>query len=233
MIINAKNSLEKGDSMKNKYIFLFLLYVVIAFFFAGCSFLPYDNKAPAIDSIPPLSVKVEQQYTYDVNAKDYEDDELKYALLYYPEGMTIDNLTGVINWMPKRGQIGKYDVIVNVEDRWRNDTQNFNIKVNEIQLVSLEVLPSSMRLTREDSNLLSFNFLTVTANYDYGPPKNVSLNNAVYVSSDSNIATVGHTGVISGVHPGSAVVEVSYTENGITQSDTIDIIVSELPVGDT
>ena len=219
--------------MKNKFILILGIFAIIAFSYSGCSFFPYGNEAPVIDSKPPLSVKVEQQYSYDVNAKDYEEDELEYTLLSYPKGMSIDNLTGVINWIPSKEQVGNHEIIINVEDRWRNDTQNFSIEVNEIQLDSLEVLPPSMRLTREDSNLFSFNFLTITASYDFGPPKNISLNDAVYASSDSNIATVGHTGVISGVHPGSAVVTVSYTENGITKSDTIDIIVSELPVGDT
>jgi hypothetical protein len=219
--------------MKNKFMLILGIFVIIAFSFTGCSFFPYSNKPPAINSMPPLSVKVEQQYSYDVNAKDYEEDELKYTLLSYPKGMSIDNLTGAINWIPNKEQVGNHKIIINVADRWRNDTQSFTVKVSEILLTTLEVLPQSMRLTREDSNLLSFNFLTITANYDYGPSKNISLNDAIYISSDSNIATVGHTGVISGVHPGSTVVTVSYTENGITKSDTIDIIVSELPVGDT
>jgi len=218
--------------MKNKYVFPFLI-LIISFFFTGCSFLPYGNEAPFIESLPLLSVKTGQIYNYDVNAKDIENNDLSYSLLKFPSGMTIDTLTGMIKWTPTSEQIGKNEIIVNVEDKWRNDTQSFAIEVSDILLTSIDVAPSSIQLTREDSNLLVFNFLTITANYDYGPDKKVSLKDAVYISSDSNIATVGHAGVISGVHPGTAVVTVNYTENGITKSDTIDIIVSELPVGNT
>lgn len=47
-----------------------------------------------------------------------------------------------------------------------------------------------------------------------------------------NKAFVGHTGVISGTSKGSAVITVSYTENGITKSDTIDVIVAPFIAGD-
>jgi hypothetical protein len=38
--------------------------------------------------------------------------------------------------------------------------------------------------------------------------------------------------VISGTSKGSAVITVSYTENGITESDTIDVIVTPFIAGD-
>ena len=219
--------------MKNKLFLYLLTLLVITSFYTGCSYLPYGNKAPMIDSMPLTSIKVEQPYSYDANANDFENDVLTYSLIDYPEGMTIDTLTGVVNWTSTKEQVGEHKVVINVEDRWRNDTQNFTIEVSNILLTSIEVLPSAMRLAREDSNMLSFNFLTVTANYDYGPTKSVSLADCVYTSSDSNIATVGHTGVISGVHPGSATITVSYTKNGIKKSDSMEVIVSELPVGDS
>jgi len=219
--------------MKNKLFLYLLTLLVITSFYTGCSYLPYGNKAPMIDSMPLTSIKVEQPYSYDVNASDFENDVLTYSLIDYPEGMTIDTLTGVVNWTSTKEQVGEHKVSINVEDRWRNDTQNFTIEVDNILLTSIEVLPSTMRLNREDSNMLSFNFLTITANYDYGPSKSVPLADSVYTSSDSNIATVGHTGVISGVHPGSATITVSYAENGLKKSDSMEVIVSELPVGDT
>jgi uncharacterized protein YjdB len=89
-----------------------------------------------------------------------------------------------------------------------------------------------MTLIETYSNLLTQNFLKVTANYDYGPSKSIALSECNYKSSDTNIAFVGHAGVISGTSKGSAVITVSYTENGITESDTIDVIVTPFIAGD-
>lgn len=218
--------------MKTKWVLYSLIILITASFYSGCSFLPYGNKAPAIDSTPLTSTKVEQVYAHDVSANDSENDVLTYSLLTYPEGTTIDTVTGAINWTPKKEQIGEHEVIVNVEDRWRNDTQNFTIEASDILLTSIDVVPSSITLTETYSNLLTQNFLKVTANYDYGPSKSIVLSACNYKSSNTNIAFVGHTGVISGTSKGSAVITVSFTENGITKSDTIEVIVTPFIAGD-
>jgi len=83
--------------MKTKWVIYLLIVLIAASFYSGCSFLPYGNKAPVIVSTSLNSVKIEQAYTYDVNANDFENDVLTYSLLAYPEGMTIDTLTGVIS----------------------------------------------------------------------------------------------------------------------------------------
>ena len=218
--------------MKTKWVLYLLIVLITVSFYSGCSFLPYGNNAPAIDSTPLTSTKVEQVYTYDVNANDLENNLLTYSLLTYPEGMTIDTISCIINWTPTKEQIGEHEVTVNVEDRWRNDIQNFTIDVSDILLTSIDVVPSSITLTETYSNLLTQNFLTITANYDYGPSKSIALNECNYKSSDANKAFVGHTGVISGTSKGSAVITASYTENGVTKSDTIDVIVTPFIVGD-
>jgi len=218
--------------MKTKWVQYLLIVLIPASFYSGCSFLPYGNKAPAIDSTLLTSTKIEQVYTHDVSVNDFENDVLTYSLLTYPEGMTIDTLTGVINWTPTKEQIGEHEVTVNVEDRWRNNTQNFTIEASDILLTSIDVVPSSMTLIETYSNLLTQNFLKVTANYDYEPSKSIALSECNYKSSDTNIAFVGHAGVISGTSKGSAVITVSYTENGITKSDTIDVIVTPFIAGD-
>lgn len=218
--------------MKTKWTLYLLIVLITVFFYNGCNFLPYGNKAPTIDSKPLTSTKIEQVYTYDVNANDFKNDVLNYSLLANPEGMTIDALIGVINWTPTKEQIGEHEVVVNVEDRWRNDTQGFTVEVSDILLTSIDVVPSSITLTETYSNLLIQNFLEITANYDYGPSKSIALSECNYKSSDANIAFVGHAGVISGTSKGSAVITVSFTENGITKSDTIDVIVTPFIAGD-
>ena len=214
-------------------IFLYVIIgLILVYLFAGCSYLPYGNKAPMIDSLPLTSIKVEQPYSYDANANDFENDVLTYSLIDYPEGMTIDTLTGVVNWTSTKEQVGEHKVVINVEDRWRNDTQNFTIEVSNILLTSIEVLPSTITLMETYSNLLTQNFFKVSALYDDGTSKSIKLNKCNYRSSDENIAFVGPGGIISGTSKGSAIVTVSYTENDITKSDTVDVLITPFIVGD-
>jgi len=219
--------------MKTKWVVYLIIMLVITSFYSGCSFLPYGNTAPVLGSTPPTTAKVEYLYTYDVNANDLEDDFLTYSLLTSPEGMTIDSSTGIITWTPTEEQIGGNEVTVKVNDKWRWDAQAFLVTVSEIVLTSIEVIPSTMTLAEEDSNLINLILLIVTANYDYGPSKTIALRNCTYESSNTNIAAVGHTGVISGIFNGSATITVSYTEGNVTKSDTVDVTVIFDPVCDT
>ncbi|MBA7579446.1 hypothetical protein ES708_21317 [subsurface metagenome] len=219
--------------MKTKWAVYLIIMLVITSFYSGCSFLPYGNTAPVLGSTPPTTAKVEYLYTYNVNTNDLEDDFLIYSLLTSPEGMTIDSSTGVITWTPTKEQIGGNEVTVKVNDKWRWDAQAFLVTVSEIVLTSIEVIPSTMSLAEEDSNVINLIYLIVTANYDYGPSKTIALRNCTYESSNTNIATVGHTGVISGIFNGSATITVSYTEGEVTKSDTIDVTVFFNPVCDT
>lgn len=219
--------------MKTKWVVYLIIILITASFYSGCSFLPYGNTNPVLGSTPLTTAKVEYLYTYDVKANDLEDDVLTYSLLTFPEGMTIDSSTGVITWTPTEEQIGGNEVTVKVNDKWRWDTQAFLVTVSEIVLTSIEVIPSTMTLAEEDSNLINLILLIVTANYDYGPSKNIALRNCTYESSNTNIASVGHTGVISGIFNGSATITVSYTEGDVTKSDTIDMTVIFDPVCDT
>jgi len=219
--------------MKTKWGVYLIVMLVITSFYSGCSFLPYGNTAPALGSTPPTTAKVEYLYTYDVNANDLEDDFLTYSLLTFPEGMTIDSSTGVITWTPTEEQIGRNEVIVKANDKWRWDAQAFLVTVSEIVLTSIEVIPSTMTLAEEDSNVINLIYLIVTANYDYGPSKTIALRNCTYESSNTNIADVGHTGVISGIFNGSATITVSYTEGNVTKSDSIDLTVIFDPICDT
>lgn len=219
--------------MKTKWVVYLIITLVITSFYSSCSFLPYGNTAPVLGSTPPTTAKVEYLYTYDVNTDSLEDGVLTYSLLTSPERMTIDSSTGVITWTPTEEQIGENEVTVKVNDKWRWDTQAFLVTVSEIILTSIEVIPSTMTLAEEDSNLLNLILLIVTANYDYGPSKNIALRNCTYESSNTNIASVGHTGVISGIFNGSATIIVSYTEGNVTKSDTIDMTVIFDPVCDT
>jgi len=180
---------------------------------------PPSNRAPTITSTPITTVTVDELYTYDVDATDPDGDTLTYSLTT-PTGMTIDSATGVINWTPNSSQIGDNDVTVEVSDGKKSTTQSFTVKVYDI-LTSIVVLPETMGFfVGEDDTITS-----ITASYNYGPDASVALAACSYSSDDETVATVA-TGVVTGVGAGSATITISYTEGGITKTDTVEVTVN-------
>jgi VCBS repeat-containing protein len=94
------------------------------------------NDPPSITSKPTKTTRVWAPYAYDVEARDPDPgDSLVYSLDGGPEGMTIDEATGLIEWMPTSAQAGKYDITVKVADSnkiraW--DTQSFTLTVTSL-----------------------------------------------------------------------------------------------------
>ena len=64
-------------------------------------------------------------------------------------------------------------------------------------------------------------FLPITAG---GSSVSIELSLAAYQSSNTN-ATVNNNGLISGVSTGTAIITVSYAEDGITKTDTVSVTV--------
>jgi len=189
------------------------------------------NHAPTITSTPIITVAVDEPYTYDVEATDYDNDILTYSLTTNPAGMTIDSVTGEISWTPISSQIGDNDVTVKVSDGEKYDAQSFRITVadtvvvtfNPIALTSIIVDPKDMTLfVGEDGTLTS-----ITASYNYGPDKPLTLADCSYSSDNETVATVA-TGVVTGVSDGSATITISYEENGITKTDIVAVTVNPL-----
>lgn len=96
------------------------------------------NDEPSITSKPVETARVWAPYTYGVVAKDPDPgDRLIYSLTKKPEGMTINEDTGLIVWRPTNSQAGTYDVTVRVADNYRtrgSDTQEFTITVTSLDL---------------------------------------------------------------------------------------------------
>jgi len=95
------------------------------------------NDEPSITSKPVETARVWAPYTYTVVAKDPDlGDRLIYSLTKKPEGMTIDEATGLIEWRPTSSQAGTYDVTVRVADNYRtrgSDNQEFTITVASLE----------------------------------------------------------------------------------------------------
>ncbi len=96
----------------------------------GCGGPPPLNHPPIITSQPVLTVVAGTPYRYDVDAVDADGDTLTYSLLTFPNNMSIDSLTGLINWQPTTANIGNVQVKVQVSDgKGGSAQQAFTINV--------------------------------------------------------------------------------------------------------
>jgi len=138
--------------------------------------------------------------------------------------MTINSTTGVISWTPTAA--GSFDVTVEVSDDSKSDTQSFIITVDETLLTSIVVLPISMTLEIGKSKAIT----SVTAHYDNGTEANIALTACTYESGKPSTATVSSSGIIKGIASctasTAAIITVSYTEDSITVTDTVSVIVT-------
>jgi hypothetical protein len=90
------------------------------------------NAAPEITSTPVTTSTEGERYTYKVEVEDADNDTLAYFLTIGPDGMTMDEATGVIYWTPSGTQAGSHEIVITVSDgRDGSDTQNFTIDVEE------------------------------------------------------------------------------------------------------
>ncbi|MCB9103894.1 MAG: hypothetical protein H6633_06570 [Anaerolineales bacterium] len=82
-------------------------------------------KAPAITSTAPVTAKVDQPYSYNVEATG--NPEPTYSLTVSPPDMTIDPATGLIQWTPTAD--GSFEVMVVASNLGGDDTQTFSVEV--------------------------------------------------------------------------------------------------------
>ncbi|MCB1742396.1 MAG: PASTA domain-containing protein [Gammaproteobacteria bacterium] len=88
------------------------------------------NEPPALVSAPLTSVVEGRAYAYPVQAADPDGDTLGYSLEQAPVGMSIDPVSGLIEWLPDNSQIGQSRVTVRASDPGGlSATQSFNVQV--------------------------------------------------------------------------------------------------------
>jgi hypothetical protein len=107
---------------------------------------PGEIDFPVITSSPVIQANLAELYTYNVQAKDPDNEALTYSLVGgHPDGMNIDPLTGKITWTPGETQGGIYNIIVKVTDGGcGEDTQTFQINVTYLPVInSFYVTPCS------------------------------------------------------------------------------------------
>lgn len=89
------------------------------------------NSNPVITSSPPSNAYVGKRWIYAVAAQDAEQTDLRYSLITSPAGVTMDSLTGVIQWTPSDTQVGNQDFTIEVQDsRGGSALHSFVVKVD-------------------------------------------------------------------------------------------------------
>ena len=204
--------------IKNKKLLLSLGLFFVAFLFTGCYLF---NSAPVIESNAVTTATEGALYIYGVEATDPEGDTLTYSLTDGPTGMTISSTTGVISWTP--ASAGSYDVTVEVADLYRSTSQLFTITVSETILTSIEVNPPTMTIKKGGSQTIT----SVTAYYDNDTSANIALSSCTYASNKVNVtATNGVISVSAQCADLAATITVSYTEDNITKTDTVNVTIT-------
>lgn len=213
---------------KNAALLLFFIIVITVLLSSGCISDGLSSGAPVIESILNQTGKVGQEFTYQVIAYDPENGELTYTLTEKPEGMEIESSTGLITWTPGENQIETFTVEVKVSNGNCFSLEQFEITIEDVSsisasLTSITVLPSTMSIVVGNNTSIT----SIAAYYDDGSSVSV-LGLASYSSNNTGIASVSTTGRVTGVSAGSAVITVTYTEDGITKTDTVNVTVEDI-----
>jgi len=157
-----------GSVWKNLTI-LFGISLIATFWLTACGGggggsdipinLPPANKAPVINSTAPTTAVENVTYSYNPVATDGNPgDILTWSIANQPAGMTINNATGSVNWIPAIGTANSGAVSLTVSDSGGlTDTEVFTVSVVPAQVI----LPPSGDLT---VNITSFDTSNCAAN---------------------------------------------------------------------
>jgi hypothetical protein len=116
-------------------------------------------------------------FTIDIDATDGDSESLKFSVIDAPAGMTIDSLTGVVEWTPDYTQSGEYNPTFKVIDSLGgyasqyvvmfilniNRLPEFTSTLNDTTIDEAETLTFSYAAFDPDSDSLTYYLLTGAA----------------------------------------------------------------------
>lgn len=101
-----------------------------------------QNLSPFITSIPGTFAKTSERYAYDCNAFDPEGEQVTFTFTSAPPaGVTLNSVSGLMEWIPGTGQIGSHVVKIEAADNFgATDEQTYTLEVynknTTLQLIS-------------------------------------------------------------------------------------------------
>jgi len=117
---------------------------------------------PVIASAPIENASLDAFYTYDVDATGNPDPT--FSLVQAPDGMSIDDVTGLISWQPVDGQVGNHDVTVTASNRVGADEQTFTITV--VADTTAPTAPSNLTADAIGETYVNLSWTAATDNID-------------------------------------------------------------------
>ncbi|MGA1870209.1 MAG: Ig-like domain-containing protein [bacterium] len=113
------------------------------------------NHKPLITSTPITTATEGVLYSYDADASDPDaGDIFTYSLDISPAGMTIDPLTGLIQWTPAIGDAGDHSVTLRVMDTGGLfSTQTFTITVSPVPENQLPIVKDDFTETLKNTEV--------------------------------------------------------------------------------
>jgi len=119
-----------GESTQGRTISIFNAEDRRVEFGVGVGASPGPNSSPVFDTEPVLDAAAGKPYTYDADAHDPDGGDVFFFLGAAPEGMTVDALTGLVQWQPTALSPAQTPVTLEVYDaRGGRTEQSFVIDV--------------------------------------------------------------------------------------------------------
>jgi|GEM_PF-1299706 len=175
---------------------------------------------PLITSTPVTNVTVFEQYSYDVNASGYPAPT--YELITCPNGMTIDQDTGLIEW--RSMAIGDFNVTVKASNNQSPDAnQSFVVTVNGI----IKFDTASSDCNSSDGNTLSWQHTIIT-----GIDKRILVVGIAGDDNDANdlvINSIKYNDVNMALVEGSSVIVSSGNPISYTKTELYYMLDANLP----
>lgn len=98
--------------------------------FAAESFFDVQNHSPVITSHPDTATRATYFYAYQVTAKDFDADSVRYSINTDAPFLSIDSVTGLISGISGGYQTGEFSVTVIARDAYQGATsQSFRLTV--------------------------------------------------------------------------------------------------------
>lgn len=217
------------------------------------SIVPRTNHPPEIISEAIITATRDEQYQYDVEATDADDDGLTYSLVTFPENMTINAATGIIEWVPNGDQVGNHEVMVRVEDgKGGSDSQTFTITVTggttTNLTVSIQAVPASIivggssTLTWSSTNATSAEINQGIGGVDVNGSREVSPTETttytIIVTGDEGTASASATVVVSStitvpdvIGMSQAEAEAAIAAAGLVVGNITEMSTTDVPQG--
>ena len=117
---------------------------------AGAATDPCGNLPPALEAIDDQEAETETLFSLQASASDPDpNDTLTFSLPVKPNGMDINDMTGLIQWTPTIQQSGEHDVTVQVSDpAGLSDQEAFQVLV-ELKNNPPDLVPPGDRSIRQ------------------------------------------------------------------------------------